>query len=148
MPEPEGRKQPVCSTTNPIVTGQFKVHYFYTEHMPRKVLVVDNEPRSRNNISQLLREEGYEVDEADDGVRAIELLENNRFDLLICDIVMPRLSAFNVIDRMHSRSISIPIILITAHPELLAEKGLKNLPCFTKPFNLYDLLHKTKELIG
>lgn len=112
----------------------------------KRILVVDNELRSRHNISELLREEGYEVYEADDGVKAIQLLENDHFDLLICDIVMPRLSAFNVIDRMRSCSISTPIILITAHPELLADKGLTNLPCFTKPFNLYDLLHKAREL--
>jgi CheY-like chemotaxis protein len=116
--------------------------------MPKSILVVDNEFRSRKNIAQFLREEGYEVEEADDGVGALELLEKKNFDLLICDILMPRLSAFDVIDRMKSRSLSILIILITGHPDLLAQKGLGDLPCFTKPFNLYDLLHKVREMIG
>jgi DNA-binding response OmpR family regulator len=116
--------------------------------MTKRILVVDNEPRSRRNVAYFLREEGYEVDEADDGVTALALLEKKRFDLLICDVVMPRLSAFDVIDRMKSWSMTVAIILITAHPDLLAEKGLGHLPCFTKPFNLYDLLHKTREMIG
>jgi CheY-like chemotaxis protein len=43
--------------------------------MSKKVLVVDNESGSRRNISLLLREQGYEVDEADDGLTALDLLE-------------------------------------------------------------------------
>src|SRR5437773_11649585 len=106
--------------------------------MPQNILVVDNEFRSRKNIAQFLREEGYEVNEGDDGVGALELLEKKNFDLLICDILMPRISAFHIIDRMKSRSFSILIILIRGHPDLLALKGLGVLPCFIKPFILYD----------
>jgi DNA-binding response OmpR family regulator len=114
----------------------------------KKILVVDNEARSRQLIAYLLREESYEVDEADDGVSALEILEKKNFDLMICDVVMPRLNAFEVIDYMKSRALSTSIILITGHPYLLAEKGLGSLPCFRKPFNMYDLLHKVKEMLG
>jgi CheY-like chemotaxis protein len=116
--------------------------------MPKKILVADNEIRSRHNVADFLREQNYEVDEADDGVTALALLETKSFDLLICDIVMPRLSAFDVIDRMKALSLSPGIILITGHPDLIAQKGLENLPCFTKPFNLYDLLQKVREMTG
>jgi CheY-like chemotaxis protein len=67
--------------------------------MSKKILVVDNELPSRKLIAYFLREESYEVDEADDGASALELLERKEFDLMICDLVMPRLSAFDVIDR-------------------------------------------------
>jgi DNA-binding response OmpR family regulator len=116
--------------------------------MPKKILVVDNELRSRRNIAYFLREENYEVDEADDGVTALAVLGRKNFDLMICDVVMPRLSAFDVIRVMKSRSLATSIILITGHPHLLAQKGLGDLPCFTKPFNLYDLLHKVRELVS
>jgi len=116
--------------------------------MPKKILVVDNELRSRRNIVYFLREENYEVDEADDGVTALAVLGRKNFDLMICDVVMPRLSAFDVIKVMQSRSLTTSIILITGHPHLLAQKGLGDLPCFTKPFNLYDLLHKVRELVS
>jgi len=114
---------------------------------PKSILVVDNEVRSRRNIAYFLREQNYDVEEADDGVSALDVLQKKTFDLMMCDVVMPRLSAFDVIDEMKSRSLPTSIILITGHPDLLAEKGLGNLPCFTKPFNLYDLYHKVQELV-
>ena len=116
--------------------------------MSKKILVVDNELRSRELIAYLLREENYEVDEADDGVSALEILEKKKFDLMICDVVMPRLNAFDVIDHMKSRSLSTSIILITGHPYLVAENGLESLPCFRKPFNMYDLLRQVREILG
>ena len=63
----------------------------YKGDMPKKILVVDNELRSRQLIAYLLREESYEIDEADDGVSALAILEKKNFDLMICDVVMPRL---------------------------------------------------------
>lgn len=116
--------------------------------MPRTILVVDNELRSRELIAHLLREEGYEVDEADDGVSALGILEKKVFDLMICDVVMPRLNAFEVLHRMKSRSLSTSVILITGHPDLLEKKGLESMTCFMKPFNMYDLLHKVKDMLG
>jgi len=115
--------------------------------MPKNLLLVDNEPYSRNIVAEFLREEGYQVNEADDGVSALQLLDNKNFDLLICDLLMPRISGFDVIAQMKSRSLSIPVIFITGYPEALVEKGLGDLPRFTKPFNLYDLLHKVRELL-
>ena len=116
--------------------------------MPKQVLVVDNESGSRGNIAFLLREQGYAVDEADDGLTALDLLDKKTFDLLICDVVMPRLSGLDVVRRIEASSISTPVILITGHPELLDEKGLGHLPCFTKPFNLYDLLRSVKQALN
>jgi DNA-binding response OmpR family regulator len=116
--------------------------------MPKKVLVVDNEFGSRRNIAFLLREQGYEVDEADDGLTALNLVDKRTFDLLICDVVMPRLSAHDVVRRIESSSPSTSVILVTGHPDLLDEKGLGHLPCFTKPFNLYDLLRRVKQVLG
>jgi CheY-like chemotaxis protein len=116
--------------------------------MSKRVLVVDNESGSRRNISFLLREQGYEVDEADDGLTALDLLDKKTFDLLICDVVMPRLSAFEVIRRIESSPTSTSVILITGHPDLLDEQGLGHLPCFTKPFNLYDLLRRVKQALN
>jgi len=113
----------------------------------KAILVVDNEQRNRQLIAYLLREAGYEVDEADDGVSAIEFLEKKKFDLVICDVVMPRLNAFDVLDYMKSRSLTTSVILITGHPDSLKQKGLGHLTCFTKPFNMYDLLRKIGEML-
>src|SRR5688572_22769368 len=96
--------------------------------MPNKVLVVDNEFGSRRNVAFLLREQGYEVDEADDGLTALDLLEKKSFDLLICYVVMRRLGALDVAERIKSSPPSSAFILITAHPQLLDEKGLGTYP--------------------
>jgi DNA-binding response OmpR family regulator len=116
--------------------------------MPKRILVVDNELRSREMIAHFLREASYEVEQADDGVSAIEMLDKKKFDLMICDIVMPQLSAIDVVRHMNSRSLSTSVILITGHPDLVAQRGLGHLPYFTKPFNMYDLLRVVKEIIG
>jgi DNA-binding response OmpR family regulator len=115
--------------------------------MAKRILVVDNELRNRQNIAQFLAEENYEVDEADDGAGAIEMLAQKPFDLLICDLLMPRVNGFNVIDYVQSRALPTSIILMTGHPYLLSEKDIGHLPAFTKPFNMYDLLHKVKEIM-
>jgi hypothetical protein len=49
---------------------------------------------------------------------------------------------------MKSRSLSTSVILITGHPDLLAQRGLGHLPHFAKPFNMYDLLHMVKKFLG
>ena len=116
--------------------------------MPKTMLSLKYELRSRQLIAHLLREEGYEVDEADDGVSALKILEQKVVDLIVCDVVMPRLNAFDVLEYIRSRSLATSIILITGHPYLLTEKGLGDLTCFTKPFNMYDLLHKVKDMLG
>jgi DNA-binding response OmpR family regulator len=116
--------------------------------MPKRILVVDNELRSREMIAHFLREASYEVEQADDGVSAIEMLDKKKFDFMICDIVMPQLSAIDVVRHMNSRSLSTSVILITGHPDLVAQRGLGHLPYFTKPFNMYDLLRMVKEIIG
>lgn len=116
--------------------------------MPKTILVVENELRTRQLIAYLLREEGYEVDEADDGVSALRILGQKVVDLIICDVVMPRLNAFEVLEYIKSLSLSTSIILITGYPYLLTEKGLGDLTCFMKPFNMYDLLHKVKDMLG
>jgi two-component system copper resistance phosphate regulon response regulator CusR len=121
---------------------------FYTKAMAHRILVVDNEVRYRELISHLLCEAKYEVDEADDGTSALQLLAEKNYDLMICDVVMPRLNAFDILEYIKSRSLSTLVILITGHPYLLADKGLGHLTSFTKPFNMYDLLRKVNEMLG
>jgi DNA-binding NtrC family response regulator len=116
--------------------------------MPQRILVVDNDPLNRQIIVRFLREANYEVYEADDGDSAIEMLHKDSFELMICDVLMPHLNGFDVIDHMKSRSLPTRVILITGHPDLLAKNGRGHLPSFTKPFNMYDLLRKVREVLS
>jgi DNA-binding NtrC family response regulator len=80
-----------------------------------RVLVVEDESITRTSMCDLLRTQGYEVEEARDGAQAVELFENQRFDLVITDLVMPQLNGFKLIARVHSISPATPVILITAY---------------------------------
>ena len=64
----------------------------------KNILVVEDEPASLELLSHFLRKEGYRVSEASDGAKAIELLDNQPFDLVLTDIRMPRLDGVTLCD--------------------------------------------------
>ena len=106
-----------------------------------KLLVVDDEPFNRNLIRRQLEKEGYaDVEEAENGRQAIEMLENEAFDLVLLDIEMPEIDGFGVLERMNSdmRLRHVPVIIISASEGLESivrciELGAEDhLP---KPFN-------------
>jgi DNA-binding response OmpR family regulator len=87
--------------------------------MKRKILIVDDEEVIRRFLRIHLDKLGYEVKEAADGEQAIEELAKDNFDLLICDILMPKKDGWEVIKeaKSNSRSKNMPVILLTAKNE-------------------------------
>jgi len=87
--------------------------------MRRKILVIDDEETIRKFLRIQLGKHGYEVKEAADGNQAIEQLKKDRFDLIICDIVMPKMDGWQVIQEVRSHSVTkdLPVILLTARSE-------------------------------
>jgi len=83
--------------------------------MASKILVAEDEILTRKQISEGLRQEGYEVTEASNGVQALELLNRSHYDLVITDFVMPQMDGFKLMARVRSRSPETPIILISAY---------------------------------
>ena len=59
-----------------------------------KILVVDDEELIRNVIKEYLINDSYEVDEADNGLEAIEMAKNNNYDLIVMDIMMPKMDGY------------------------------------------------------
>jgi CheY-like chemotaxis protein len=84
--------------------------------MQQRILFAEDEPISRKLISMFLRREGYEVDEAKDGVEALDLLNHFQFDLVISDIRLPRIDGIEVITRLRSISPDTPFIIVTSYP--------------------------------
>jgi len=117
--------------------------------MPAKILLVEDESITRASLVDLLRNEGYEVEEARNGAQAVKLFETRRFDLLITDFVMPELNGLKLIARVHSSSPKTPIILITAY--LSRDSGeaiLQGAAEFvTKPIEARALLETVKRLV-
>ena len=87
--------------------------------MKRKILIVDDEDVIRKNLRIHLDKLGYEVREAADGEQAIEELAKGDFDLLICDVLMPKKDGWEVIKeaKSNSKSKNMPVILLTAKNE-------------------------------
>ncbi len=89
-------------------------------HIQGKILVVDDNHANRDLLGRLLRREGHTVDEAADGMEALEKLETRRFDLVLLDLQMPRLDGTGVLAVMKQDPLlrHIPVIMISGLDEL------------------------------
>lgn len=81
-----------------------------------KLLIVDDEEKIRRLITKYAVFEGYEVAEAEDGMRAVEMVRDTAFDLIVMDIMMPELDGFSAAREIRKNS-AVPIILLSARGE-------------------------------
>ena len=113
--------------------------------MNKKVLVIDDEETIRKFIKIQLGKAGYEVKEAADGEQAMILLDRIRFDVLICDIMMPKKSGWEVLREVRSNpeTSEIPVIFLTAKNEdddMFKGYEMGATYYITKPFTKSQLL--------
>lgn len=80
-----------------------------------KVLIIDDERAIRRSIREILEYEKYQVEEAEDGIKGLDLAEKNEFDLIFCDIKMQRMDGIEVLDQLIAKQIDTPIIMISGH---------------------------------
>jgi len=114
--------------------------------MKRKILIVDDEEVIRKILRILLDKLGYEVKEAADGEQAIQELGKDDFDLLICDILMPKKDGWEVIKeaKSNSKTKNMPVILLTAKNEdsdVFKGYDLGANYYMTKPFTKAQLIY-------
>lgn len=116
--------------------------------MPKKILVIEDDPLIRQGVNLFLCAEGYEVNEARDGDEALDLLDKFRFDLVLSDVHSPRLQGMDVLSHLHSISPDIPIIIMTTnHYGNLSGSAARGVVCISKPLSFADLGSKVRELI-
>jgi DNA-binding response OmpR family regulator len=120
--------------------------------MKRKVLIVDDEEVIRKFLRIHLDKLGYEVMEAADGEQAIEQLGKDDFDLLICDILMPKKDGWEVIKEAKSnpKTKNLPVIVLTAKNEdsdMFKGYDLGANYYMTKPFTKAQLLYGLKLML-
>jgi DNA-binding response OmpR family regulator len=91
-----------------------------------RVLVADDDPQMRRLIRNVLQREGFEVIEAEDGLDALERLEQETVSLVLLDVDMPRLDGLGVLEELRAqmRTASLPVIILTAHHDDTEEKAL------------------------
>ena len=114
-----------------------------------KILVVDDEPAIRDAVSYALRRDGYEVEDASDGEAAVEAVRRDSFDLLVLDVMLPKLSGVDVCRTLRAES-AIPIIMLTAKSAevervLGLELGADDY--VTKPFSMAELVSRVRALL-
>jgi DNA-binding response OmpR family regulator len=111
-----------------------------------RILLVDDEQSIQTLLSYPLRKEGYRVVQASDGREALERFAEEPFDLVVLDVMLPKLDGFEVCRRLRSRS-SVPIIMLTARTEEIdkvvgLELGADDY--ITKPFSLREFSSRIK----
>lgn len=113
------------------------------------ILIADDETRIRSVIREYAEFEGHEVTEACDGMEAVELCEKNNFDLMILDIMMPRLDGFSACKAIR-RNKDIPVLMLSARGEEFDklfgfELGIDDY--VVKPFSPKELMARVKVIL-
>lgn len=115
-----------------------------------KILLVEDEGSLAIGLEFNLAEEGYQVTIARDGREALELFEQNNYDLIILDLMLPFYDGFEVASKIREKSLQIPILILTARTA--DEDRIKGLEIeaddyLTKPFHLEELLLRVKRML-
>lgn len=120
--------------------------------MPAKkttILSADDDPQLLRLVTRNLQLEGYEILAASDGQQALELIEANMPDLILLDVMMPRLDGFSVLERVREFS-STPVIMLTARGQ--DQDKIRGLDLgaddyLTKPFSVDELLARVRAVL-
>ncbi len=111
--------------------------------MAKKILIVDDDPELHSLIGFALRREGYEVLEAHDAFEGLEIIENEVVDLVLLDVMMPKMDGLMMLSRLRESNEELPVIVMTAltTPDT-AISALRDQACdfLAKPFDVSQLL--------
>ena len=117
--------------------------------MSHKILIVDDEEIIRNSLSHILKEEGYDVDTAENGETALEKISQKSVDLVITDIKMPRIDGITLIEKVSKTQPTTFFIIITAYGSLDTAINALRLGAYDyimKPVEFDELIIKIKNL--
>jgi DNA-binding response OmpR family regulator len=105
--------------------------------MERSILVVDDNHEVAEILVELLDEEGYRVRYAFDGQAALSEIAHSAPDLVLADVMMPKLDGISLAKQLRARGSNIPVVLMSA---VYSSVDVPGLPFVPKPFNLDSLL--------
>jgi len=116
----------------------------------KKILIVEDEINMLRGLRDNLEFEGYEVETAADGQAGQDKVLNNRYDIVLLDVMLPHVSGFDICKKARASNIETPIILLTARGEeidkvLGLELGADDY--ITKPFSVRELLARIKAIL-
>ena len=117
-----------------------------------KILIIEDEAAIRRVLKKIISEENdaYEVEEAEDGLRGVEMILNKDYDLVLCDIKMPKMDGVEVLEKVKKVKPEIPIVMISGHGDLDTAVNTMRLGAFdyiSKPPDLNRLLNTVRNAL-
>ena len=117
-----------------------------------KILIIEDEAAIRRVLTKILSEENdlYQVDEAEDGLQGVEKVKNEDYDLILCDIKMPKMDGVEVLEAVKKIKPEIPMVMISGHGDLETAINTMRLGAFdyiSKPPDLNRLLNTVRNAL-
>jgi DNA-binding NtrC family response regulator len=117
-----------------------------------RILVIEDEASIRRVLKKIISEENetYHVEEAEDGLLGLEMIKNNDYDLVLCDIKMPKMDGVEVLEKAKKIKPEIPIVMISGHGDLDTAVNTMRLGAFdyiSKPPDLNRLLNTVRNAL-
>ncbi len=115
-----------------------------------RILIIEDEPKTTEFLAKGLKESGFSVDTADNGLDGLSALEENNYDLAILDVMLPKLDGWSVLSVLRSKDIQTRVLLLTARDSV--EDRVKGLELgaddyLVKPFAFSELLARSRTLL-
>lgn len=86
--------------------------------MEMKILIIDDERSIRNSLKEILADEGYDVDVAENGAQGCAMVEKEKYSVIFCDIKMPEMDGMEVLDRLARMGVDSAVIMISGHGDI------------------------------
>lgn len=115
-----------------------------------RLLLVEDEKRMAQALCEILRQEKYDVDCCYDGASGLAAAESGTYDIMVLDVMLPKMNGFEVVQKLRKREVNIPILMLTAKAEL--DDKVEGLDSgaddyLTKPFMTKELLARLRALL-
>jgi len=115
------------------------------------ILVADDDKTCRDSIQKVLEREGHMVHTAGNVDEALEALDRNHFDLVVCDYRMPGKTGIDLLIELRRVQSSVPVLMISAYADALVEAAfikLGALDVLKKPIRRQQLVERTAKVVG
>jgi len=117
-----------------------------------KILIIEDEAAIRRVLTKIISEENeaYQVENAEDGLRGVEMISKSDFDLVLCDIKMPKMDGVEVLEKIKKLKPEIPVVMISGHGDLDTAVNTMRLGAFdyiSKPPDLNRLLNTVRNAL-
>ena len=114
-----------------------------------RILIVEDEVRLAEALAQIMAEQKYQVDQVHNGADGLDYALTAQYDVIVLDVMLPKLDGLEVARRLRSAHVSTPILMLTARDEI--SDKVKGLDCgaddyMTKPFDTSELLARVRAL--